>query len=333
MIVKRAFFIVSFSFLGLTSCSYFNENFADVEVGEKTQIGAAAGGLIGAGLGAVVGNQTGNPASGMLIGALAGSGTGALIGAAFDSQEEALLEQKQLTERQGRLISAQQSEIAELRKLSHDTVSFSNSSSSLASQNLTAISQLPGTRSNLTAHESRAAFKSQASVPERMVVVPEPQFSAPQFSAPQFDAPEVRPQIPLGPVAASAAASQAPEMSGGFSTATQEQPAFSEADSFQDRFADRHSTLVRSQSSAECQRAEEEASKAALAPEIADKLFHYRRALRLCPDSPYYHNGLGEVYLALNRYEDAEFEFREALKLDPSFKPALENIERAKSRR
>ena len=59
---------------------------------------------------------------------------------------------------------------------------------------------------------------------------------------------------------------------------------------------------------------------------MADKLFHYRRALRLCPDNALYHNGLGEIYRSLNRLDDAEYEFREALRLDPGFQTARENL-------
>ena len=71
---------------------------------------------------------------------------------------------------------------------------------------------------------------------------------------------------------------------------------------------------------------EEEVQAADRATELADKLFHYRRALRLCPSNPSYHNGLGEIYVSLNRMDDAEYEFREALKLDPNYSPALQNL-------
>ena len=78
--------------------------------------------------------------------------------------------------------------------------------------------------------------------------------------------------------------------------------------------------------SSECAAAEREVKSAQAAAEAADRLFHYRRALRLCPDSPVYHNGLGELYLSLNRNKDAQFEFEEALRLDPSFGIAQDNI-------
>lgn len=76
----------------------------------------------------------------------------------------------------------------------------------------------------------------------------------------------------------------------------------------------------------ECVEAKKEYSSALSSIQIADKLYHYRRALRLCPDHAGYHTGLGKVYLSLNRFEDAKYEFEQALVIDPSFKPAKEQL-------
>jgi hypothetical protein len=84
--------------------------------------------------------------------------------------------------------------------------------------------------------------------------------------------------------------------------------------------------------SADCLKAEEEIGRVTAETDTADKLFHYRRALRLCPDNAAYHNGLGEVYLSLNRSSDAEFEFREALRVDPRSRQAQKNLDSIKSR-
>jgi tetratricopeptide (TPR) repeat protein len=80
--------------------------------------------------------------------------------------------------------------------------------------------------------------------------------------------------------------------------------------------------------SEECQRAEEEVTKAGASKEVADKLFHYRRALRLCPGNAEYHLGLGNVYKSLNRTADAEFEYREALRINPSMTVARESLDK-----
>lgn len=78
--------------------------------------------------------------------------------------------------------------------------------------------------------------------------------------------------------------------------------------------------------SADCVQAGEEMRTGNNAPSSADKLFHYRRALRLCPDKAVFHNSLGEAYLMMQRKEDAEYEFREALRLEPGFAPAQQNL-------
>jgi tetratricopeptide (TPR) repeat protein len=82
--------------------------------------------------------------------------------------------------------------------------------------------------------------------------------------------------------------------------------------------------------SEECKKADAEVVKASESKEPADQLFHYRRALRLCPGKAEYHLGLGRVYQSLKRSSDAEFEFREALRLDPSLSAAKESLEKVR---
>lgn len=82
--------------------------------------------------------------------------------------------------------------------------------------------------------------------------------------------------------------------------------------------------------SADCSKADEEIALAKGASEAGDKLFHHRRALRLCPNDASIHNALGELYLSMNRSEDAEFEFKEALRLNPGFDVAKDNLRMVK---
>lgn len=65
-----------------------------------------------------------------------------------------------------------------------------------------------------------------------------------------------------------------------------------------------------------CLEAENEASRARQASSDADKLFYFRRALRLCGESSNFHFETGKAYLAIGREEDAAFEFRAAVELD-----------------
>lgn len=81
-----------------------------------------------------------------------------------------------------------------------------------------------------------------------------------------------------------------------------------------------------SDSSADCKLAKDEFSKSERAFDTSQKLFHIRRALTLCPNDAEYHNGIGELYLKLSRSEDAKFEFQEALRVEPGFAPAKDNL-------
>lgn len=76
----------------LTGCQGWN----------KTQNGAALGGLGGAGLGAIIGHQTGHKGAGALIGGLTGAAAGGLIGNAADKADErdAAIAQAHMTRRQ-----------------------------------------------------------------------------------------------------------------------------------------------------------------------------------------------------------------------------------------
>ena len=68
----------------------------------------------------------------------------------------------------------------------------------------------------------------------------------------------------------------------------------------------------------ECASAKREAGRAEKSSSDADKLFYYRRAIRLCPSEAGYHLEIAKVYSSIGRTEDAEYELRQALDLDPS---------------
>ena len=87
------------------------------------------------------------------------------------------------------------------------------------------------------------------------------------------------------------------------------------------------------ESPAACDQSSKERAAATAASENSDKLYHLRRALRLCPQSAETHYELGKTYLAMDRAVDATYEFKQALTTDPSFKPAqkeLDNLEQNK---
>ena len=71
-----------------------------------------------------------------------------------------------------------------------------------------------------------------------------------------------------------------------------------------------------------CAKAEEEARRASGSKSAADKLFYYRRALRVCPSEAKYHYEIGRVYSVIGRNEDAIYELRQALDLNPGMSEA-----------
>jgi len=83
--------------------------------------------------------------------------------------------------------------------------------------------------------------------------------------------------------------------------------------------------------SGECSQAAQEIEKSVQVSEPSEKLFHYRRALRLCPSDARYHVNLGDHYRSLNRFADASFEYKEALALDPKNAEAKDRMEKLKN--
>lgn len=260
--------IVSLGFVALllSSCT---------EPGETTQVGAATGGVLGAGLGAIVGNQTGDPGSGFVVGALAGASAGAVVANSLEAQEEAIASQDLALERQERRIQAQQADLNDLRLQSQDNPSSFGQPMARAPSSIDSRAQFNGRNRGESASMRNSLRETTIISNSGMNTNPpvEPRFSGSGATAPSRD---------LGGMAGS------------------------------------HSSLR----STECTQAQSELVKAQAALESADKLFHVRRALRLCPEEPLFHHSLGKLYQTLGRSADAEFEFQEARRLDPNFNPA-----------
>lgn len=77
---------------------------------------------------------------------------------------------------------------------------------------------------------------------------------------------------------------------------------------------------------ANCMQAQDEAGRAEKATSDADKLFYYRRALRLCATESSHHVGIAKVYESIGRLDDARFEYGQALQLDPDNATANKNL-------
>jgi len=262
------------------------------EPGETTGIGAAAGGVLGAGLGAIVGNQTGNPGSGLVLGAAAGAGTGAMIANAFQAQEERLRAQDEALERQDQVLQAQKSEMEELRRMnqggdySRPTKNYQYSKLNSSRTKSRPSAPLSSTNESQIAQNRTRAFSSSLD-------------SSPNQG---IDENQLAMKNDAAKLETNAASRQRASYNWNKTSESSEKK-------------NAISKISNTQGSSECGEAQDEVNKANEAIDSADKLFHLRRALRLCPNNSSYHNMLGGLYLKLGRKEDADFEFGEARRI------------------
>jgi Flp pilus assembly protein TadD len=63
---------------------------------------------------------------------------------------------------------------------------------------------------------------------------------------------------------------------------------------------------------------------------LGEAIGHFEEAARLAPDDPAVHTDLGALYSDGGMAEEAVRSFEAALKVDPGYAPALENLERAR---
>jgi hypothetical protein len=291
------------SILGLSACT---------EPGETTAIGAATGGVLGAGLGAIVGSATGDPGAGLVLGAVAGSAAGAAVGNAVEGQEKIIRTQDEAIERHERIISAQRGEIDELRRAQQDGPLASLRRGQVERSKTAAVAPLAVPKfDTLKPTEARGVAKLGAAANMR--------------------------ERDLTRQASGSALRQSfneREANSTVSNVSQTEPKLADAHSIRQPdsavVGNSVGALAPQREMSDCVQAGQEASKATSSFELADKLFHLRRALRLCPDKAEYHNELGEVYSALNRKADAAFEFRETLRLDPDNQDARNNLQSLK---
>jgi len=327
---------------------------------QTTAIGSGVGGAIGAGLGALVGNQTGNAGSGLAVGAGAGAAVGALVGNAMQAQEERNKSQDEALKRQERVIQAQKSEINELRLVrGDDTYTYNSANSS------TPRYHYRGTTINPASPEvSRQQMRLQQRGPRPTHSRGAAAYTPNYYQPPRHTAPtkvQVPPAIlpsvttnsskPLArydvrselatpksttsktsPIAKSdlepllKTEEKALEKGGVKSTEINEidLPALNKASGNTIRAV--APTAALQAQSKECKEALSERDLAMEATDNSDKLFHLRRALRLCPHSAPLHHELGRVYASMQRTRDAEEEFKQALSIDPSLSAAKREL-------
>ncbi len=285
---------------------------------QTTAVGSVAGGAIGAGLGAIVGNQTGNAGSGVAIGAVAGAATGALIGNALQAQQEKADSQRETLQRQEQSIRAQRSEIEELRRMQSDT-----GYSSARTQNVNAY----------LVEQKRLQLQKRGPAPRGQTAASS--YTPPPLSAraseplARYDTKPTTPTTTAPLVVKSSApvgkGIEEKDLASAASIKTQVAPV--EASPVEAVKEPTTAKVVEStQATGGCAEGKEARDAAAAASDDSDKLFHLRKALRLCPQSTETHYELGKAYLHMSRAADANYEFKQALSIDPSFKPAQESL-------
>jgi osmotically inducible lipoprotein OsmB len=331
--------------LFLSSCLTLS---ACTEPGETTGVAAATGGVIGAGLGAIVGSQTGSAGAGLVIGAAAGSASGALIGNALEAQEQGIRAQDEAIERQERTIAAQRVELEELRRMNQDSPKARlksnleyNADIDRQSANNRAINDRSVKDKIVNDKPVAISRNMQKSPQERDLTVPTVKTSkslvesknieskSGSYSESLYGSYSGRNDFRSDKLHNSGAKTKVEDIREsdevGAETVEPQRIEEAEINDVAENKANR--SVKNSNVSTECRQAQDEVNKAKSSNEAADRLFHYRRAIRLCPTDADLHNGLGEVYVKLKRQDDARFEFKEALTINSEHELAKKNLE------
>lgn len=331
----------SFLLMALALCSC-------AENPDKTTIGAASGGALGAGLGAIIGSQTGSAGGGMVIGAATGAAAGALIGNSLDASDKRMAASDESLKRNDETIRTQRSELDQLKRMNSQDTTAARGSYDFQPQGSSYGSSSSRGGDRLREIESlgqgvRRAGPSEIAAARERSLRGQTNNRAMAFQPPQRNLDPVKPTLSGE---GSAAAFQQPSNSGPVkertlvaSTLTEPSnqvvheeaappvvEAIANPASEESHTSDTSALNSVPSDASDCTGAKSEAEKAGEKTEPADKLFHIRRALRMCPDDPAYHVQLGELYKTLNRTDDAMFEYKEALRIDSSNSDAKRSL-------
>lgn len=307
---------------------------ACTEPGKTTAYGAAAGGVVGAGLGAIIGNQIGSPGAGIAIGMATGIGAGSAIGNAVEAHDKQLAANEERFNRQEAMLRAQRSELESLRKVDRDTSTSSYNSYQNSSIKSDSLREQKDQGDN-----AGVRYASVADI---------------EIARAELNKPSVISSKSMASLAPSAInnvdrqgrkyseTKNSEAVSYNQSGTLKEKDIITETkpllpNSSQVKTVDLNSTNTASLATSEvtneqCISASEEIDKSSKVSDSADKLFHIRRALRLCPNNAQYHSSLADLYQSMNRVDDAKFEYKEALRLDPTYSAAsraLQTLENA----
>lgn len=283
---------------------------------QTTAIGAAAGTAIGAGLGAIIGNQTGNAGSGVAIGAVAGAATGSLVGNALQAQKEALDSADEAISRQDQAIRAQRSEIEELRRMQSD-----NSSGQAGTVNAYLVEQ-----KRMQLQKRGPAPRGQQSV-ARYAPPPLPSKGSEPLARYSAKTPPVAPRTAPPPQPKIENSASVPSKQDSIKEVDLASAASAQAPAPASQQESTAKASIQSGPDGSCAESNKVREAAAAAADDSEKLFHLRKALRLCPTSADTHYEMGKTYLNMDRAADANYEFKQALSINPGHKEARQSLE------
>jgi len=306
-----------------------------------TGIGAVAGGVLGAGAGLIVGSTSGDAGEGLLIGTGVGALAGAAVGYELESQED------QLAAHQA-TISRQQQEI-QLQKqhdiIVTDVTSNFTPDSGIEVRKIAPV--LPSSDKVAISQMNMAPVVTTPVVSEPIEVMPIKTIPVKTKTIKTKVAkvkPVVKPVIDFNKNKRSSdspiriAKTYSMDVEQKMSSAVRKETKFDVAKEIASHApvavmptVAKTKQAVVSELAAKtvggtCSDAASEVDRARNAASDTDKLFYYRRALRLCKDKPEYHVEIGRVYSSIGRREEAEFEFSRALEIDPEHRDAQDEL-------
>jgi tetratricopeptide (TPR) repeat protein len=239
-----------------------------------------------------------------------------LVANALQAQQESIRSQDEAIERQERLLQAQRSEINELRTINSDVVEKKRIALQKRGPTPSTAYRTASTRST-----DWLPATTDSTMRARM---------NPQATAAKSAKPSVPPTTKAATQPATTRASSLPPTkiaAPAIAPLLASEDAASDSESSDIVTAEKLAGLAIESDSEACRDAAKEQRAAANADDSSDKLFHLRKALRLCPANAELHHSLGKVYASMNRSSDAKQAFEEALKADPTFSAAKSSLD------
>lgn len=349
------------SFLVLTSCATIKENLG-IEPPEMSDggMGAAAGAAIGGAAGAVIGSTSGNAGEGLLLGGAVGAVSGAVIGTELGERDQEYASHKETLDNQDRQIQYQNRQLDKVRGSSFDTsgrfIIPSNNRSSLSRP--TKVNSYASSRTYSPAVQTKPVVQNQeitnqlrARLTEPSQIKPKTSLIAPPQAKTVLASGGTLNSLPKSAVAPAIKPAESALKQNKTEDLLKQESAKKEVNTALNKSVKPESSVnnasvakldtakteqaktgvteaakVTTESAGSCSEAEGEARRARTAATDTDKIFYYRRALRLCKTKPEYHVEMGKVYSSIGRKEEAEFEYSKALEIDPNNRDAQDEL-------